>query len=104
MDAKPLLGSWVSYDEETTGIRAIQIGDRRGVVTVEVEWGVTIGAAFGSRTEPDEACGFTAHYRLADRTVLLAAYLNKRLLVVDAYTRFTDGRSNSFQRDHLYQR
>ncbi|TCO46632.1 hypothetical protein [Actinocrispum wychmicini] len=105
MDTSPLLGAWTSYDEQTTGILAVEIGERRGVLTVQVkDWDVTLGAAFGSRADPTEACGFTAHYRLADRSVLLAAYLNKRLLVVDAYTTFTDGRSNCFQRDHLYLR
>jgi hypothetical protein len=36
--------------------------------------------------------------------VMLACYLNKRLLVVDAYTVFQDGsgRSPYFQRDHFY--
>lgn len=105
MDTAPLLGSWISYDEQTTGILAMEIGERRGVLTVQVkDWDVTLGTPYGSRADPDQACGFTAHYRLADRTVLLAAYLNLRLLVVDAYTTFTDGRSNCFQRDHLYQR
>ena len=34
----------------------------------------------------------------------LACYLNKRLLVVDAYTRFADGsgRAAYFARDHFY--
>jgi hypothetical protein len=113
IDLRPLLGDWVNYDEQTTGIAVVRIADRRGVLTVQVDsarqfdqrdWGVTVGAAFGSRAMPGEACGFAAHYRLQGSTVLLAAYLNKRLLVVDAYSAYTNGsgRANYFQRDHLY--
>jgi hypothetical protein len=106
MDTRPLLGAWTSYDERTIGILAMEIGERRGVLTVQVKnWDVTLGAAFGSRADPTVACGFTAHFRMTDRTVLLAAYLNRRLLVVDAYTRFTNSeQSNMFHRDHLYLR
>jgi hypothetical protein len=105
IDLRPLLGDWINYDERTTGILTVTISDRRGVLMVQVmDWDVTLGAAFGSRDEPDEACGFAAHYRRDDGTVLIAAYLNKRLLVVDAYRELTGGRSNHFQRDHLYLR
>jgi hypothetical protein len=113
IDLRPLLGDWVNYDEQTTGILGVRIAQRRGVLTVQVDsarevdprdWGVTVGSAFGSRVMPGEACGFAAHYRLEGVTVLLAAYLNKRLLVVDAYSTYTNGssRANYFQRDHLY--
>jgi hypothetical protein len=113
IDPRPLLGDWVNYDEQTTGILGVQVAQRRGVLTIQVDsareldrrdWGVTVGAAFGSRAMPGEACGFAAHYRLDGATVLLAAYLDRRLLVVDAYSTYTNGsgRANYIQRDHLY--
>ncbi|MEV4315445.1 hypothetical protein [Actinocrispum sp. NPDC049592] len=112
-DLRPVLGDWVNYDEQTTGILGVRVAQRRGVLTVQIssaragdpdDWGITVGAAFGLRARPSEAAGFSAHYRLASSTVLLAAYLNKRLLVVDAYSVYTngDGRANFFQRDHFY--
>jgi hypothetical protein len=113
IDLRPLLGDWVNYDEQSIGIAAMRIAQRRGVLTVQVDsarkhdprdWGVTLGTAFGSPAVPGQACGFAAHYRLDGASVLLAAYLNKRLLVVDAYSAYTNGsgRANYFQRDHLY--
>jgi hypothetical protein len=43
-------------------------------------------------------------YDFGAARVTLACYLNKRLLVVDAYTTFHDGsgRSPYFARDHFY--
>jgi len=112
-DLRPVLGDWVNYDEGTTGILGVRVAQRRGVLTVRIQsarprdprdWGITVGAAFGLRDLPGAAAGFSAHYRLPSSTVLIAAYLNKRLLVVDAYSAYTNGhgRANFFQRDHLY--
>jgi hypothetical protein len=113
IDPRPLLGTWVNYDRYSTGIRGIEIDEREGTVVLrtsgagepeEIDWGETVGAAFSDGVESHEAVGFAAHYNFAFLTVQLAAYLNKRLLVVDAYSVFTDssGRANYFQRDHLY--
>jgi hypothetical protein len=116
MDIGPLLGAWVNYDQDTTGILRVE-STRRGDDLVlrpygasgtpgadGVDWGEVVGAAFAIGVGDHEAVGFMAEFRHDFATVALAAYLNKRLLVVDAYTRFTDGsgRANYFQRDHLY--
>lgn len=109
---RPLLGVWVNYDQTSSGISRIEIGDWEGAPMVRVfganrpapvDWGEAVGAAFSDGTGSD-AVAFTASYDLPYVSVLLAAYLNKRLLVVDAYTVFTDssGRASYFQRDHLY--
>jgi hypothetical protein len=116
INLRPLLGAWVNYDQQTTGILGLRISDQHGQLAVRVagawepnpmDWGVAPGAAFSAGVTSAEATGFTAQYRIPDvMDVLLAVYLNKRLLVVDAYTTFTDnsGRANYFQRDHLYLR
>lgn len=54
---------------------------------------------------PAAAVGFTARYGFGFLDTLLAAYLNRRLLVVDSYNVFRDGsgRASYFSRDHFYQ-
>jgi hypothetical protein len=110
---RPLLGRWVNYNEHSTGIHRVEIDDWEGTPVVRVfgagrhepiDWGEVAGAAFADGVGGHEAVGFSADYHLEFAHVLLAAYLNKRLLVVDAYSAFTDssGRANYFQRDHFY--
>jgi hypothetical protein len=113
IDLRPLLGGWVNYNENSTGIDRLYIGDWEGTPTVRVfgasrpapiDWGEVAGSAFADGVGGHEAVGFNASYDLTFAQVLLAGYLNKRLLVVDAYSTFTDasGRANYFQRDHFY--
>ena len=113
IDLRPLLGGWVNYDETSTGINRVYIDDWEGTPTVRVfgasrpapiDWGEVAGAAFADGVGGHEAVGFTASYDLEFAQVLLAGYLNKRLLVVDAYSTFNDGsgRASYFQRDHFY--
>ena len=59
-------------------------------------------SAVGAKRAP--AVGFTARYDFGFLDTLLAAYLNRRLLVVDSYNVFRDGsgRSSYFSRDHFH--
>src|SRR5437899_2001570 len=93
IDPRPLLGGWVNYNENSTGISQVYIDEWEGTPTVRVlgagrpspiDWGEVAGAAFADGVGEHEAVGFTARYDLSFAQVLLAAYLNKRLLVVDA--------------------
>jgi len=113
IDLRPLMGGWVNYNENSTGINRVYIDDWEGTPTLRVfgasrpapiDWGEVAGAAFADGVGGREAVGFTATYDLDFAQVLLAGYLNKRLLVLDAYSMFTDGsgRANYFQRDHFY--
>src|SRR2546423_4610888 len=108
IDLRPLLGGWVNYDETSTGINRVYIDDWEGTPTVRVfgasrptpiDWGEVAGAAFADGVGGHQAVGFTASYDLDFAQVLLAGYLNKRLLVLDAYSMVTDGRgrANYFQ-------
>jgi len=111
IDLRPLLGAWRSYDNDTTGILRVDITPRDGELIVAPhsigtpdDWGDIAAAAFAIDVTGHEAVGFLAECQRGPATVLLAAYLNKRLLVVDTYTRLADTVSgaNHFQRDHLY--
>jgi hypothetical protein len=132
IDAAPLCGRWVSFDAATRGIARIEImvpevqatpaaviGPRpRAANTgapIEVrvfgsfppgvqDWGAAAGEAFAGGVEGGAAVGFTARFGFGFLDVMLAAYLNRRLLVVDSYNVFRDGsgRSGYFARDHFY--
>jgi hypothetical protein len=113
INLRPLLGNWINYDEGSSGIHHLEVDDWEGTPVVRafgagrpdpIDWGEVAGAAFTDGVGTREAVAFTASYHLPFASVLLAAYLNKRLLVVDAYSTFTDGsgRASYFQRDHLY--
>jgi hypothetical protein len=108
VDLRPLLGTWVNYDAGTPGIARIEVEDRSGRPVVRVvqagplwpEPGETVGAAFSAGAALHEAIAFAARFEVDGAHVLLAAYLNKRLLVVDSYTAGAD--ADHFHRDHFY--
>jgi hypothetical protein len=52
-----------------------------------------------------EGAAFKARYDFGFMETFLAAYLNKRILVLDSYNTFRDHsrRSNYFERDHFHQ-
>lgn len=114
-DPTPLLGHWMNYDPDTTGIAELHAWRHEGMVVVRATsllagdrtgWGEVAADVFAGAVDSGEAVGFTAHYDFGFLRVLLAAYLNNRLLVLDAYATFAvpDPRSSYFQRDHLYIR
>ena len=127
VDPSPLVGSWVSFDAATRGLVRVEVVSRGGQLQVRAfgaadperdlqgvagprtappaDWGEAAGAAFADGVDGSAAVGFTAAYRFGFMDAMLAAYLNRRLLVVDAYQVFHDGggRSSCFARDHFYQ-
>jgi hypothetical protein len=123
VDPSPLVGTWVSFDAATRGLVRVVVARRGGRLAVRAfgasspaprDWGEAEGDAFAGgvdgvggadRVGGVGAVGFTARYRFGFVDVLLAAYLNRRLLVVDCYSVFGDGsgRSSYFSRDHFYQ-
>jgi hypothetical protein len=120
VDPSPLVGTWVSFDAATRGLVRVVVADRGGRLAVRAfgaaspapqDWGEVEGDAFAGGVDCVDgigggaAVGFTARYRFGFVDALLAAYLNRRLLVVDCYSVFADGsgRSSYFSRDHFYQ-
>jgi hypothetical protein len=97
VDVEPLVGAWLNYDTTSVGPQRLRISRRSSALVIEAPgWSEVDGAAFAAGAAGDEAVGFLAR---TDHG-LLAAYLNKRLLVVDFYTR---GPVNHFRRDHFYR-
>ncbi|HKI02444.1 MAG TPA: hypothetical protein VKK31_10720 [Thermoanaerobaculia bacterium] len=114
LDPSSLVGTWVNFDAASRGIARLVIkDDGAGGMTVRTfgagfdeprDWGEVPGHPFSDGVALSPAVAFTALHHFGSRTVTLACYLNKCLLVVDAYTRFQDGsgRSGYFARDHFY--
>jgi hypothetical protein len=108
VDLAPLLETWVNFDTTSRGIARVQLSEREGGLTVHVlgstDWGEVPAFPFTDGVMLHDAVAFNAFYEFSGMKVTLACYLNKRLLVVDAYTTFQDGsgRSPYFARDHFY--
>jgi hypothetical protein len=114
IDASPLLGTWINMDVTSGGIVKIVLSGEGGATKVRAfgacspelcDWGEANAAAYSIGVGSKAAVGFEAVYDFGFMETLLAAYLNKRLLVVDSYNTFKDGsnRSRYFFRDHFRQ-
>jgi len=112
IDPAPLLGEWTNYDVASRNIASLTVEQRGGEVILRVcgvpnvDWGETTAFPFALTVAGGEAVAFKAAYDFGFLRVAILAYLNKRLLVVDAYSTFHDdsGRSSYFVRDHFYLR
>lgn len=117
LDSSPLLGEWDSTNEKTRGIVKLVISKGEGGVGLIVraygacspspcDWGEVEGQIFSLGIGLRAAEAFKAFYDFGFMETFLAAYLNKRILVVDAYNVFKDqsGRAQYFLRDHFYQK
>ena len=107
IDPATLLGEWLNYDTSSRNIAGLTISLRSEDVLLRIDdWGETTVLPFSLTTAGGEAAAFRAAYDFGFARIAILAYLNKRLLVVDAYTTFHDdsGRSNYFARDHFWAR
>ena len=107
IDPATLLGDWINYDTSSRNIAGLTIARRSEDVLLSIDdWGETTVLPFSLTTAGGEAAAFRAAYDFGFARITILAYLNKRLLVVDAYATFHDasGRSNYFARDHFWAR
>ena len=112
IDPATLLGEWINYDTSSRNIAGLSIVQRGDAIILritgvpDVDWGETTLDLFSFTTAGGEAAAFRATYDFGFTRIAILAYLNKRLLVADAYTTFHDdsGRSNYFARDHFWLR
>lgn len=114
IDPAPLVGAWHSTNKATRGVSKLILSAHEGVLTVRafgawesspIDWGEAPGQPFAGGVGLSDSVGFRAFYDFGFMRTLMAAYLNKRILVVDTYNVFQDdsGRINYFFRDHFYQ-
>lgn len=115
LDLEPLLGDWVIFAEETTGISRVEIDATDGEVGLRAfgsgrgetpDWGRTEARVFADDVDGREVWGFRACYDHGSERVELFGYLNRGLLAVEAATTFPDGdgRSDYFTRTFMYRR
>jgi len=112
IDPSPLLGEWLNYDVGSRNIASLTVTQRGDDVILRItgvpdfDWGEMTVSPFALTVAGGEAVAFKAAYDFDFLRVAVLAYLNKRLLVVDAYCTFYDGsgRSSYFARDHFYLR
>jgi hypothetical protein len=114
IDASPLTGTWLNFHCESRGIIKLELASESQRLLVRVygacqplpcDWGAVEGGLFAAGVGSKVAVGFKAFYDFEFMEVFVAAYLNRRLLVVDTYNTFKDGsgRSSYFLRDHFHQ-
>jgi hypothetical protein len=114
IDLSPLVGHWVSTNKNTPGIARILVTAEGGSLRLQAfgagspsltDWGEVPAAAFAIDPASNQAVGFKARYAFGSSSTLLAAYLNKRILVVDSYKNLQDenGHARCFWRDHFYE-
>lgn len=114
IDPSPLTGTWLNFHGGSGGIIKLDLASQGRRLLVRVygacqtspcEWGEVEGGLFAADVDSSMAVGFKAFYNFEFMEVLLAAYLNTRLLVVDSYNTFKDGsgRASYFLRDHFHQ-
>lgn len=116
VDPGSLIGTWLNYDASSSGIARLEIsGDDACELGVRIfgvdspvprDWGVLRGEAFAAGVQGGLASGLRAQGDFGFMEVLVVAYLNLRLLVVDTYNIFRDGsgRAPYFMRDHFFQK
>ena len=110
IDPAPLIGDWINYDRDSGNIVRLMLapGDSGLVLRVfgapEIDWGETLAHPFSLTVAGGAAVAFQAAYDFDFLRTAILGYLNKRLLVVDAYSTFHDGsgRANYFVRAHFY--
>jgi hypothetical protein len=114
IDPGPLVGRWVIFADETTGLSELEVSDPGGSISVRglgsgtgeaPDWGQVPARVFSDDVGGSEVWGFRASYDHGFERVELFGYLNRGLLCVEAGTTFTDssGRSPYFTRTFLYR-
>lgn len=107
-----LVGIWTNCDAETRGIVRIELVEKNGSLAVQVfgachpnpcDWGQVNGVAYAESVVDNDAVAFTALYNPGFAERIVTGHLDGRTLIVEVFTRFTDGsgRSNYYSREYL---
>ena len=114
VDSSPLVGTWINTDKATGGIAKLILSQEGNSFFVQAfgacapspcDWGRVEGRVYSLGVSLQAGAAFEALYDFGFMETFLAAYLNKRILVVDSYNTFKDGsgRLKYFHRDHFHQ-
>jgi hypothetical protein len=114
VEPSQLVGSWVNTNKSTGGIVRLILTEVDGTLMIRAfgasdpqpcDWGEVETSIYSIGVDSNKAVGFKALYDFRFMETVLAAYLNKRILVVDSYNTFKDesGRPRYFWRDHFHQ-
>lgn len=97
----PILGTWVGFSEDLSGITEVELGedpDEGPWVRLTgsgeeggPDWGRVPARVFTDDVGRQEAFAFRARYDHGFERVELFAYLNRRVLIAEVATEFTDG-------------
>ena len=111
LSLKNLIGKWHACDKNTRGIVRIVLGTKGGALTVQVfgacspspcDWGVVEGIAYADNVSATEAIAFTARYDPGFSQSIVTGQLDNGTLIVDVFTKFTDGSGRSNYHDRSY--
>ena len=115
LNLKPLLGRWRNCDKKTRGLVMIDLGSKGGKLAVHpfgacvpnpCDWGTVKGVAYSESVSSVAAVAFTAVFKFSFSVVIVTGHLCEGCLLVETYTRFTDGsgRCDYYSRDCFYRR
>jgi len=100
VNVAPILGTWVGFSEDLSGITEVELGgESADDAWVRLtgsgaddgpDWGTVPAHVFTDDVGRQEAFGFRARYEHDHERVELFAYLNRRVLIAEVATEFTD--------------
>jgi hypothetical protein len=113
LDCGPLLGFWVNFEAQPTGVLRLEIRGDSDALAVRAfgtgspepsDWGEAPAQAFADDVASGTAVAFSTSFDHGFQRVALVGYLNRGVLAVDAATTFADGsgRSPYFTRALFY--
>jgi hypothetical protein len=112
IDLGELTGHWINSKRATRVIRELRLRHKGDGYRLHAEgagaprdWGEVPVTPFASGADARDAAGFHAVYDWGFQRMLLAANMNKGLLIIASYNLFLDGtpRANYFTREFFYQ-
>jgi hypothetical protein len=114
LDVSALLGTWHATDPDAGGVVRLAMSTSDGEFLVHAfgagepepqDWGESTATPYGAGVTASTAMAFSAVYSFDFVTVLLAAYAKQGILVLDAFSTFTDasGRANYFSREFFHR-
>ncbi len=107
-----LTGTWIACDKATRGIVRVVLRKRGNGLVVRVygachpkpcNWGSVPGFAYAESVVATRAIAFSAVYKPSFKRTIVTGHLDNGTLIVETYSRFTDGsgRSNYYSRSYF---